>query len=212
MNTLLKLFFISFISLLIISCNESEIATMDTIKGKALDKINSVIGKGDVAIQKYKNKIESTREALVKLKVSRKMFEDQLSNKIKQLDNEKQLVAKNNQSISERITLLDNIVTEMTAFLKELNNAETRVENALKQMIDNLETIKLKLDILSTKKTMIKAIQTAEQLSSFQEPIVIIDNDVNSAIEEIKKQIYQIDAEIEVTRTIERQTLKLKSN
>jgi hypothetical protein len=175
------------------------------MKTFALNNINNAIAECNVIIQKYKNNDQQKmiKELLIKRKISKKIIEEQLSNDIQSV------IGSDNQAIKERLAYLDETIEEMVSFENEFNAKEMQAENRFKQKIDELETIKIYLSIYFEEKTEIKAISIIEQFNLLQQ---YINNDVIPKIEKIKKEIHQIDAEIEVTRTIERKTLKLKSN
>ncbi|OQY45314.1 MAG: hypothetical protein B6247_29080 [Candidatus Parabeggiatoa sp. nov. 2] len=119
----LKFLLLLIVMLAPIGCGDDGIATVDVLKKRITNQIQSLVGKGDIAIQKYKNKIVEVRQNLVKVKVSRKTFERKLKAKKAQL-----AALEKSEGSEAKITILTNIVQEMEDFLQQLSAAEEKLK------------------------------------------------------------------------------------
>jgi hypothetical protein len=197
---LVPLFVISGLLLSLNACDDTK-ASIDVVKKKLTGTIQDIIGKGDLAIQKYENKIESTREDLIKLKVSKRLFQEKIGRKKTQLD-------KLNGSTppdpvkSKKVKILGSAISDMEKMSKQLVDVEAKLENALTQMVRNLDLVKIKVEVLEAKRAMMEAIRQVEGFAAFETDIGTIGKDVNSAIEGLKEETYKVEAEIEVNKLL----------
>ncbi len=189
----LKFLLLLIVMLAPIGCGDDGIATVDVLKKRITNQIQSLVGKGDIAIQKYKNKIVEVRQNLVKVKVSRKTFERKLKAKKAQL-----AALEKSEGSEAKITILTNIVQEMEDFLQQLSAAEEKLGNTYNTLVANLDIVKLKVAALEAKRDMLDAMRSIQEYTNFEGDIDSIGGDMESTFEEMQKEVYEIEAEIEV--------------
>ena len=189
----LKFLLLLIVMLAPIGCGDDGIATVDVLKKRITNQIQSLVGKGDIAIQKYKNKIVEVRQNLVKVKVSRKTFERKLKAKKAQL-----ATLEKSEGSEAKITILTNIVQEMEDFLQQLSAAEEKLGNTYNTLVANLDIVKLKVAALEAKRDMLDAMRSIQEYTNFEGDIDSIGGDMESTFEEMQKEVYEIEAEIEV--------------
>ena len=189
----LKLLLPFFILLLPLGCSEDGRATVDVIKKRITNQIQDLVGKGDIAIQKYENKIVEVRGNLIKVKVSRKTFEGKLQRRKNTLAN-----MESSEGSPEKINLLKSTVQEMEHFLEQLKAAETKLESTLRKLIDNLDLVRLKVAHLEAKRDMVDALRTIQDYSSLEGDVDNLGGDMTSTLDGMQEEIYAIEAEIEI--------------
>ncbi len=189
----LKFLLLLIVMLAPIGCGDDGIATVDVLKKRITNQIQSLVGKGDIVIQKYKNKIVEVRQNLVKVKVSRKTFEGKLKAKKAQL-----AALEKSEGSEAKITILTNIVQEMEDFLQQLSAAEEKLGNTYNTLVANLDIVKLKVAALEAKRDMLDAMRSIQEYTNFEGDIDSIGGDMESTFEEMQKEVYEIEAEIEV--------------
>ncbi len=189
----LKFLLLLIVMLAPIGCGDDGIATVDVLKKRITNQIQSLVGKGDIAIQKYKNKIVEVRQNLVKVKVSRKTFERKLKAKKAQL-----ATLEKSEGSEAKITILTNIVQEMEDFIQQLSAAEEKLGNTYNTLVANLDIVKLKVAALEAKRDMLDAMRSIQEYTNFEGDIDSIGGDMESTFEEMQKEVYEIEAEIEV--------------
>ncbi len=176
-----------------LGCGEDSIATIDVVKKRITHQIQAIIGKGDIAIQKYENKIREVKDNLIKVKVSRKTFEQKLqARKISLTSLEK-------AGASEaKIDLLKNTIQDMETFLQQVQLAESKLEETYKKLKDNLDLVKLKVAALAAKRDMLDALRTIQEYTNIAGDIDNIGGNMDSTLEQMQKEAYAIEAEIEI--------------
>jgi len=190
MNKLLPLFFILLIPL---GCGEDGVAAIDVVKKRITNQIQGFIGKGDIAIQKYENKINQVRDNLIKVKVSRKSFEQKLEAR------KTSLASHERQGASEeKINLLKNTIQEMESFIQQVQMAENKLEKTLSKLIENLDLVKLKVAALEAKRDMLDAMRTIQEYGNIEGDVDYIGGNMDNTLEQMQKEIYAIEAEIEI--------------
>ena len=187
---LLTLFLILFVP---VGCSEEGMATVDVLKNRVTDRFQTLVGKGDIAIQKYENKIEQVKKNLIKVKVSQKTFEQKLVQKKATLAN-----LENSQASPQKIALLKSTVQDMETFLQQIQTAETKLEQMLRALIDNMDLVKLKVEALEAKRVMLDAMRTVDQYTNFEGEIDSLGGDMDSTLEDMQKEVYAIEAELEI--------------
>ncbi len=188
----LKFLLLLIVMLAPIGYADDGIATVDVLKKRITNQIQSLVGKGDIAIQKYKNKIVEVRQNLVKVKVSRKTFERKLKAKKAQL-----AALEKSEGSEAKITILTNIVQEMEDFLQQLSAAEEKLGNTYNTLVANLDIVKLKVAALEAKRDMLDAMRSIQEYTNFEGDIDSIGGDMESTFEEMQRED-EIEAEIEV--------------
>jgi multidrug efflux pump subunit AcrA (membrane-fusion protein) len=186
---LLPLFLILFAPL---GCSEDTTAAIDVVKKRITDQIYGLIDKGDIAIQKYENKIHQVRDNLIKVKVARNTFERKLE--ARQIS----LASQQQAGVSQaKIHLLKNLIQEMETFLQQVYDAETKLEKTLKRMLENLDLVKIKVAALEAKRSMLDALRTIQEYTNIEGDVDGIGMD--NTLEQMQKDIDAIEAEIEIS-------------
>jgi len=189
----LKFLPLFFILLIPLGCGEDGVAAIDVVKKRITNQIQGLIGKGDIAVQKYENKINKVRDNLIKVKVSRKSFERKIEAR------KTSLASHERQGASEeKLELLTNTIQEMETFLQQVKMAESKLEKTLKKLIDNLDLVKIKVAALEAKRDMLDAMRTIQQYGDIEVDVDEIGGNMDNTLEEMQKEIYAIEAEIEI--------------
>ncbi|MCK5522559.1 MAG: hypothetical protein KAI83_05420 [Thiomargarita sp.] len=193
----LKFLLLFTVFLLPLGCGEDGKATIDVVKKRIANQIQDMVGKGDIAIQKYDNKISEVKSKLIKVKVSYKTFEKQVEAKKASLAN-----LENSGGSEARINLVKKTLQEMETFLQQLQVAETKLLETLQKMKENRELMVLKVKALEAKRDMLDAIRTVQEYSSIETDVGNIGGNIDNTIEEMQKEIYAIEAEIEIENVL----------
>ncbi len=195
----LKYLLILLILLVPFGCGEEGMASVDVLKKRITNQVQSMIGKGDIAIAKYENKIKEVKNSLIKVKVSHKTFEKKLLVKKASLATlEAQVGDSQNEVKQTKLEILRNHVQEMEAFLQQLINTETKLGDTFKKLVANLDIVKLKIASLEAKRDMLSAMSTIQEYENFGTNATDIGGNIDGAIADMQKDIYAIEAEIEV--------------
>jgi phage shock protein A len=179
--------------LVLVGCGEDGTATIDVLKNRLTNQIQDMVGKGDIAVQKYQNKIAQVKNNLIKVKVSRKTFEQKLQAK----QNSVAAMEKSGGS-PEKVTILKSTVQEMENFLAQIQQAEAKMETTLKKLIENLDLVKLKVAAMEAKRDMLDAMQSIQQYTTFEGEVDALGGEMDSTLEDMQKEIYAIEAELEI--------------
>ena len=196
----LKFLLAWFILLGPLGCDDDGKATIDVIKNRIGNQIQNLVGKGDIAVQKYENKIEEVRGNLVKMKKSRMKFEGKLRKKQTQLA----IAEASEDSSPEKIALLKGTIQEMEKFLEQVGQAEIKIGDTLKKLIDNLELVKLKVATLEAKREMLEAMRDLQQYTStnFEGEVSSLGSGMESTLDDMQDDIYEIEAELEIEKLL----------
>ncbi|MFK5969199.1 MAG: hypothetical protein QM487_03635 [Candidatus Marithrix sp.] len=178
----------------LLGCDEDGIATIDVVKKRVNNQIQTLVGKGDIALQKYDNKIKKVKKDLVKVKVSRKTFEQKLADKKNSLTN----LEANPQENQQQISLLSATVQQMETLLQQISVAETKLVEAFTILTNNRDLVKAKIDALQAKRDMLEAMRTVQEYDTFAGDLEDLGGDMESTFESMQKEIYAIEAEIEI--------------
>ena len=185
------------ISLIISACGDTTQASFDVMKKNIENNIVEAIGKGDIAVQKYKNKIEATKDSLVQIKVNKRKFVDLVDSrrgKVQRLED--------SNGNPTKIKILKETIIEMEKGVDQLKIAEVQVEKALGKMIANLDIVRLKVELLETKKSMLQAVASSQALIGFESDSESLGSDVESSISDLKRDEYEVQAQMEVQELV----------
>ena len=86
----------------------------------------------------------------------------------------------------------------METFLQQIQTAETKLEQMLRALIDNMDLVKLKVEALEAKRVMLDAMRTVDQYTNFEGEIDSLGGDMDSTLEDMQKEVYAIEAELEI--------------
>ena len=178
----------------LLGCDEDGTATIDVVKKRVNNQIQTLVGKGDIALQKYDNKIKKVKTDLVKVKVSRKTFEQKLAGKKNSLAS----LETNPQENQQQISLLNTTIQQMETLLQQISTAETKLVEAFTTLTNNRDLVKAKIDALQAKRDMLEAMRTVQEYDTFEGDLENLGGDMENTFESMQKEIYAIEAEIEV--------------
>ena len=168
-----------------------------------LERINNSIdygvAKGDTAIKMYEDKIEDIRHELMRIQVGLRVLEDRIIQEKDQIADLKKKPKVPASDISSSTSTLD----DMKKSLPELNELENGLQGALKNMIDNLEIVKLKTEVLKAKKDMLADIGAVSVLKESllldeDDRILGITSEIEQAIQSLNEESSRIEAENKV--------------
>jgi phage shock protein A len=183
-----------------LGCGDEGRATVDVVKNRISNSIQGFVGKGEIAIQKYKNKIQEVRDNLINVKKLRMKFEGKLRGKKTQLA----IAESSEDSSPERISALKTTIQDMESLLEQVRLAETKIGETLKKLVANLDIVKLKVEALEAKRDMLDAMRTVQQYSNtgFEGDINNIGADMESTLGEMQDDIFEIEAELEIEKEL----------
>jgi len=180
-----------------LGCGEDGMATIDVLKKRVTGQIQDMVGKGDIAVQKYENKIKEVRGNLIKVIVSRKTFEQKLAaKKVSRTALEK------SEDSPKKLAILDSTILEMEHFLKQLQGAESKMGSMLTKLIENLDLVKLKVAHLEARRDMLDAMRTIQQYSNIENDVDGIGGNIDNTLEKMQQDIYAVEAELEINNLL----------
>ena len=203
----LKYLLILLILLIPLGCGEEGAASVDVVKKRITSQIKNMIGKGDIAITKYENKIKAVRASLIKMKVSHKDFENKLRDKkleLAKLEQKAENAEEKTDLQTRKIELFRNHVQDMEGFLKQLGSTEIKLGETYQKLVDNLDIVKLKIASLEAKRDMLSAMRTVQEYANIDTDISSIGGSLESTVSDMQKDIYAVEAEMEVDKLISR--------
>jgi len=181
-----------------LGCGEEGAAAIDVLKKRFTNQVQDMIGKGDIAITKYENKIRQVKDSLMKVKVSRKTFEGRLQAKKTEVARSEESIDPQDKIKQTKLELLKTSVQEMETFLQQLQLTEVKLGETYKKLVANLDIVKLKVANLEAKRDMLAAQRAIQEYSTFGDEVSEIGGSMDNTLEEMQKDIYAIEAEIEV--------------
>jgi len=191
----LKLLLPFVVLLMPLGCSEETGAMIDVMKDRISNRITDMVGKGDVALKKYDNKIDDVKKSLVKVTISGKTFE-------RKLQEEKALLATLEQS-GEReseVSLLKSTIQKMEVFLQKIQAAKTQLTETLLKMRANRKLVEMKIKALEHERDMLDAMRTMQQYTNIETNIDVEGFD--NTIDEMQKEVDAIEAELEVEQLL----------
>lgn len=174
------------------SCSDNSDATLSVIKDKVYNTIESAVGRGDIAIKQYEISIEKTRNALIKIKISKKLLEQSISEKKKNIDE---------LDISKK-ELEKSSIKYMLTTLSSIKDVESSIEKKLKSMVANFDIVKAKITALEVRKNMLEILTTVEQYQNVDDDIGGISSEMNIVMKKMEKDILSLEAELEVNNLL----------
>ena len=191
----LKLLLPFVILLMPLGCTEETGAMIDVIKDRVSNRITDMVGRGDVALKKYDNKINDVKNKLIRVTVSGKTFEQKLQAR-------KASLAKIEQSggSEAKIDVLKSTIQDMDTFLQQIQTAKTKLAETLLKLRENRDLVELKIKALEAKRDMLDAMRTMQQYTNIETEIDAEGFD--NTIDEMQKEIHTIEAELEVEQLL----------
>lgn len=191
-----KLKLLPFVVLLMpLGCSEDTGAMIDVMKDRISNRITDMVGRGDVALKKYDNKLIDVKNKLIRVTVSGKTFEQKLQARKASLATLEQ-----SGGSKARISLLKSTVQDMEVFLQQIQAAKTKLAETLIKLKENRELVALKISALQAKRDMLDAMRTMQQYTNIETKIDAEGFD--NTIDEMQKEIHTIEAELEVEQLL----------
>jgi hypothetical protein len=195
-NFMNKLKLLPFVVLLMpLGCSEDTGAMIDVMKDRISNRITDMVGRGDVALKKYDNKLIDVKNKLIRVTVSGKTFEQKLQARKASLATLEQ-----SGGSKARISLLKSTVQDMEVFLQQIQAAKTKLAETLIKLKENRELVALKISALQAKRDMLDAMRTMQQYTNIETKIDAEGFD--NTIDEMQKEIHTIEAELEVEQLL----------
>jgi phage shock protein A len=169
--------------LVLLGCGEDGTATIDVLKKRMTNQIQDMVGKGDIAVQKYVNKITQVRKNLIKVKVSRKTFDQKLEAKRDSL-----AALEKSGTSPEKVSILKSTIQEMENFVIQIQQAEGKMETTLKKLIENLDVVKLKVAAMEAKRDMLDAMQSIQQYTTFEGQVDALGGEMDRHLKTCKRK------------------------
>ena len=191
----LKLLLPFVVLLMPLGCSEETGAMIDVMKDRISNRITDMVGRGDVALKKYDNKLIDVKNKLIRVTVSGKTFEQKLQARKASLATLEQ-----SGGSEARISLLKSTVQDMEVFLKQIQLAKTKLAETLIKLKENRELVALKISALQAKRDMLDAMRTMQQYTNIETKIDAEGFD--NTIDEMQKEIHTIEAELEVEQLL----------
>lgn len=191
----LKLLLPLVVLLMPLGCSEDTGAMIDVMKDRISNRITDMVGRGDVALKKYDNKLIDVKNKLIRVTVSGKTFEQKLQARKASLATLEQ-----SGGSEARISLLKNTVQDMEVFLQQIQAAKTKLAETLIKLKENRELVALKISALQAKRDMLDAMRTMQQYTNIETKIDAEGFD--NTIDEMQKEIHTIEAELEVEQLL----------
>jgi len=191
----LKLLLPFVVLLMPLGCSEETGAMIDVMKDRISNRITDMVGRGDVALKKYDNKLIDVKNKLIRVTVSGKTFEQKLQARKASLATLEQ-----SGGSEARISLLKSTVQDMEVFLQQIQVAKTKLAETLIKLKENRELVALKISALQAKRDMLDAMRTMQQYTNIETKIDAEGFD--NTIDEMQKEIHTIEAELEVEQLL----------
>ncbi len=191
----LKLLLPFVVLLMPLGCSEDTGAMIDVMKDRISNRITDMVGRGDVALKKYDNKLIDVKNKLIRVTVSGKTFEQKLQTKKASLATLEQ-----SGGSEARISILKSTVQDMEVLLQQIQVAKTKLAETLIKLKENRELVALKISALEAKRDMLDAMRTMQQYTNIETNIDAEGFD--NTIDEMQKEIHTIEAELEVEQLL----------
>ncbi len=191
----LKLLLPFVVLLMPLGCSEDTGAMIDVMKDRISNRITDMVGRGDVALKKYDNKLIDVKNKLIRVTVSGKTFEQKLQTKKASLATLEQ-----SGGSEAKISILKSTVQDMEVFLQQIQVAKTQLAETLIKLKENRDLVALKISALEAKRDMLDAMRTMQQYTNIETNIDAEGFD--NTIDEMQKEIHTIEAELEVEQLL----------
>jgi septal ring factor EnvC (AmiA/AmiB activator) len=178
---------ICLLPLVISSCSEQSKASLKVAKQKAEDQLAETVGKGQVALQMYRDRHAEIEQQIVAIKAMSKRTERKISEK------EAQLASIPADQVEKR-KLVQSMVDHYKEHKAMLVIREEEGIKALKKSHDNYDTIRIKVELLEER------IDSAKAMGSFETALDpgTTSKEMNRLITMMEKDLDTAEAQFEI--------------
>lgn len=162
------------------SCSKQSKASLKVAKQKAEDQFAEIVGKGQVALQMYRDRHAEIKKQVVSIKAMIKRTNRKIAEK------EKQLVSIPEDQ-GEKRQMIQSMVDHYTKHKEMLVTREQEGIKALKKSHDNYDMIKMKVELIEEQS------DSAEAMGSFETAL-----DPGAASREINRLITMMEADLDI--------------
>ncbi|MDB2348001.1 hypothetical protein N9V84_08900 [Verrucomicrobiales bacterium] len=169
------------------SCSKQTVASAKVVKQKAEDQLAEIVGRGQVALQMYRDRHAEITKQVVAIKAMIKSTERKITEKEQQL-------ASIPAGQGEKRQMVQSMVEHYRMHKEMLTNREQEGIKALKKSSENYESIKMKIEFLE------EQIDSAKALGSFEAALDpgATSAEVNRLIAMMEKDFDTAEAQFEV--------------
>jgi hypothetical protein len=161
-------------------------------------KIDNSIRNSKTTIEKYVAIIEKTKNALIKLKVNRKIYENRLVKKESELE-----VAKVNNEKASKIAIMESSITDFKSLIEQVKVEENKLQNALLKFNENIDVVKLKIEMLESKREILQLKLDMNIATDIDTTIKGVDKLTSQYTEQLDKEIIELETALEVEKLVE---------
>lgn len=169
------------------SCSKQSKASLKVAKQKAEDQLAEIVGKGQVALQMYRDRHAEIKKQVVSIKTMIKRTDRKISEKEAQL-------AAIPADQAEKLKMVQSMVDHYIKHKVMLVTREQEGIKALKKSHDNYDMIKMKVELLE------EQIDSAKAMGSFETALDpgATSKEVNRLITMMEKDLDTAEAQFEV--------------
>jgi len=161
------------------SCSKQSQASLKVAKQKAEDQLAEIVGKGQVALQMYRDRNAEIKKQVVAIKAMKKRTERKISEKEQQL-------ASIPADQEQKRQMVQSMVDNYKIHKEMLGIREQEGIKALKKSHDNYDMIKMKVELLE------EQVDSAKALGSFETAL-----DPGATSKEINRLITMMESDLD---------------
>ena len=161
------------------SCSKQSQASLKVAKQKAEDQLAEIVGKGQVALQMYRDRYAEIKKQVVAIKAMKKRTERKISEKEQQL-------ASIPADQEQKRQMVQSMVDNYKIHKEMLGIREQEGIKALKKSHDNYDMIKMKVELLE------EQVDSAKALGSFETAL-----DPGATSKEINRLITMMESDLD---------------
>jgi hypothetical protein len=161
------------------SCSKQSQASLKVAKQKAEDQLAEIVGKGQVALQMYRDRNAEIKKQVVAIKAMKKRTERKISEKEQQL-------ASIPADQEQKRQMIQSMIDNYKIHKERLAIREREGIKALKKSHDNYDMIKMKVELLE------EQVDSAKALGSFETAL-----DPGATSKEISRLITMMESDLD---------------
>ena len=172
--------------LVISSCSEESKAQLKVAQQKVVDQLTEIFGKGQVALQMYRDRHAEIKKQVVAIKVMVKRTDRKI------VEKEQQLAAIPPDQTQKR-QIVKTMIDHYSKHKEMLVAREQEGIKALKKSYDNYELVKMKVELLE------EQIDSAKAMGSFETALDpgATSTEINRLIEKMETDLDMAEAQFE---------------
>jgi len=178
---------------------ETPVKVVNTTKtteseNKYTNVLNNSIQNSHSIISKYEATIEKVKKALIKLKISRKVYQNKFEKKERTL-----ALAKLDKEISpEKIAIMESSVSDMKSLVEQIQAEEDKLQNTLIKFHENIDVIKMKIDMLKSKKEILAIKKSVSEFEDIDLTVKGVDDILANYTDQLNREIIELETIMEV--------------